>query len=98
MGKGFKYFVHVTVGAEVVFEIDDAEVRVLLAMGGEQNGGQVDHEEGQVDGVGDRHIRDIHKVFETPILLGITEIELNLEAQTVVIGDLGGGQAHIGAK
>ena len=36
MGKGFKYFVHVTVGAEVVFEIDDAEVRVLLAMGGEQ--------------------------------------------------------------
>ncbi len=55
-------------------------------MSGQQDVGKVDHQEGQTDGVADSGLRNVHEIFETEILLGIAEIELNLEAQGIVIG------------
>ncbi len=93
-----KRFGHVTAGSIVKFEVKDTELRLLLAIGRQQRRRQVDHEEGQVDGIGHRGRGHIHEVFQTPRLFGITEIELNLKAQTVIVADVVGGQAQIGAK
>lgn len=38
-------------------------------------------------GIGDSGFLDIHEVFQAPVLLGIAEIELDLEAQAVELDD-----------
>jgi len=58
----------------------------------------VDHEQRQVEGIGERYFLDIHKIFQAPKLLGVAEIELDLETQAVVINDLVVGQLEITAK
>ena len=42
-----------------------------------------DHEECLVDGIRNSDLLDIHEVFQSPVLLGIAEVELDLEAQTI---------------
>ena len=50
-------------------------------------GGQpaVDHEQGQVSGVGHSGWGGVHEVVETPILLGVPEVELDLEPQAIIV-------------
>jgi len=38
--------------------------------------------------IGDSGFFDIHKIFQTPVLFGVAEIELDLEAQAVEFDDL----------
>ena len=63
-----------------------------------QNRCQIHHKNGDVGGIGDGLLTHIHEIFEAPVLLGIAEVELDLEAQAVVIGDLFGGEVGIGAE
>ena len=58
----------------------------------------VDHEQGEVGRIVHGSLLDIHKVLEAPILLGIAEIELDLEAQAVIIDKLRVPQVQIAAK
>ena len=52
----------------------------------------------EINGIGHGHRLDIHEIIQAPVLLGITEVELNLEAQRVVINDLVSGQVKVGAE
>lgn len=60
-------------------------------MSGEQDSEQVDHQEGQTNSVGHSGWGHVHKIFEAKGLFGITEIELNLKTQGIVVGQLGWG-------
>ena len=59
---------------------------------------EVDHKKRQVDRIGDCDLRDVHEIFQAPILLGITKIELDLEAQAVEFDDFVVSQIQIGAE
>lgn len=58
-------------------EIEHTEGRLLGSPTLAKNLRQVDQEEGEVGGIGDRGFFDIHKILQAPELLGVTEIELN---------------------
>ena len=47
--------------------------------------GQVDHKHSQVGRITNRSLGDIHKVFQPPELFSITEIELDLEPEAVIV-------------
>ncbi len=84
--------------AKLGFKVEDAEIGLPVAIRFQKGGRQIDHQQGEVGGVGDGDGRDVHKVFQTPMLLAVAEIELNLETQAVVIDDLGCRQGQVGAK
>ena len=80
IGKGFNGFAEVASSSKMGLEVKNAEIGFALAVRLEQHRGKVDHEESEIDGVGDSLLRDIHKILQSPILFGIAEVELNLEA------------------
>ena len=59
---------------------------------------QIDHEEGKVDGIGDSGLFHIHKIIQTPILFGVTEVELDLEAECIEVNYLLVIQCQVGAE
>ena len=58
----------------------------------------IDHKQRQVHRVGDAGWCDIHKVFKAPVLFGITEVELQLEPQAIIVHEGGIGQSEITAE
>ena len=50
--------------------------------------GEIDHKEGKANGIGDRRLFDIHEILQAPELFGISEIELDLESELVVVNEL----------
>ncbi len=60
--------------------------------------GQVNHEQREIGGVGDGGWRDVHEVFQTPELLGISEIELDLEPEPIVVNHVVVGQGRVARK
>ena len=64
----------------------------------QQDLGQIYHEQRQVDCVGHGGFFDIHKVFQAPILFGISEIELDFEPETVIVDDGFIGEFQIAGK
>lgn len=53
-----------------------------------QGSTEIDHEEREIGSIGDSVFFHIHEIFETPELFGVSEIELDLEAQAVELDDL----------
>ncbi|MCI5182575.1 MAG: hypothetical protein D3921_08660 [Candidatus Electrothrix sp. AW1] len=41
---------------------------------------------------------DVHKIIKPPVLFSITEVELNLEAQPVLLDQLVIGQLQVGTE
>jgi hypothetical protein len=39
--------------------------------------GHINHEQGQVGGIGHSSFFDVHEIFQTPVLFGVAEVELN---------------------
>ena len=64
----------------------------------QENRRDIHHEESEVGSVGDSLLGDVHEVFQSPELPGIAEVKLDLKAQTVVIGELSGGQCRVDAE
>jgi len=79
-GQGFNGFKQLTPRSKMAFQIKDAEVGFALAVRMEQHGGEIDHQEGEVDGVGDGLLGHVHEVLQSPVLFGIVEGKLNLKA------------------
>ena len=80
------------------FQIQDTELWIVLSIMLEKDSTEVHHEEGQVGGIGDRFFFDVHKIIQAPVLLGVTEIELDLKAQGVVVIQFLVRQFQIGAE
>ena len=59
------------------FQVQNTEITLVLAMGLQQPMAEIDHEERQVHRIRHGGLFDIHKIFETPILLGVTKIEFD---------------------
>ena len=49
--------------------------------------GDGDHEQREVRRIVHRRWLHVHKILQPPILLGITEVKLDLEAKTVIINE-----------
>src|SRR5215510_9237718 len=47
--------------------------------------GDIDHEQGQIRRIRNSRGGDIHEVFQTPVLFGISKVKLDLEPQTVIV-------------
>ena len=77
------------------FQIQNAEFRIVFSIAPQKDGTEIYHEERQISGVGNSLFFDIHKIIQAPILLGVTEIEFDLEAQGVVIKEFFIGQLQI---
>ena len=58
----------------------------------------IDHEQRQVGRIGDASGGDVHEVFQTPVLFGVTEVELDLEAQAVVVPQRVVGELQVTAE
>ena len=67
------------------FQIIDAEGRTGWSQVTDQDLRNVDHKHRQVSGIVNRGLVDIHKIFQSPELFGIAEIELNLEAEAIIV-------------
>ncbi len=89
--------VGVAASAEVVFEIQDAELRTALAETHHKQMGQVHHQEGKTDRISEQGLVDIHKILKAPERLGIAEIELNLEAKLVGVKQLVKSECKVAA-
>jgi hypothetical protein len=58
----------------------------------------MDHEPRQVRGMSDSGIGDVHEVVPSPVLLGVTEVEHQLEAQAAVVLELMVGEFQVAAE
>src|SRR5207247_3100630 len=58
----------------------------------------VDHEQGQISGIGHGSLGGVHEVFQTPELLGIAEVELDLEAKLIVVHQQVKGEGQVGTE
>jgi len=67
----------------VGFKVQNAESWIFGSEIDQKPLGEIDHEEGEANRVGDRRRLDIHEVLKAPELLGISKIELDLEAEMV---------------
>ena len=77
------------------FQIQNTKLRIVFSKTPQQDGTEVHHEERQIGGIGDSLFFDIHKIIQTPILLGVAEIELDLKTQGVVIIEFFIGQLQV---
>src|SRR4029453_12191555 len=57
--------------------------------------GDIDHEQRQIGAIIDWPCVDIHEVFESPVLFRISKIELQLEAQAIIVDQVIIPQRHI---
>ena len=80
------------------FQVHNTEVGLAVAKGSKQEEGEVDHQEGQVDGIGDGGGGGIHEILQAPELFGVSEIKFNLEARAVIVDELVEGQGEVGAE
>ena len=71
--------------AEVGFEVVDTEGRVSWSEVTGEHLCQVDHEHRQIGGIVNRELLDIHEIFQTPELFSVTEIELDLETEAIIV-------------
>ena len=60
------------------FEIENAERGLARQPTLTEDEREIDHKEGQVSGSGKRRWFDIHEILQSPELLGIAEVELDL--------------------
>lgn len=95
MWKHFYCLLEVFCSPEVGFQVQYAAFRKGLTKIAQQHLGKVEHEQRQVEGIGQRDFFDVHEIFQAPILFGIPEIELDLKAQTVKVDDLGIGKFQV---
>lgn len=87
------------------FQIQNTKLRVEPLKAMQEAGTEVDHEEGQVGGIGHGGLSDIHKILQAPVLFGVAEIELDLEPQAVKVNhffrrevEVGGEQNDVGLR
>src|SRR5689334_5037505 len=85
-------------GAIETLQVRHPGLRIKLSQGSEQVGRKVDHKEGEADSIGHRSLFDGHEILQTEVLLGVSEGELDLEAQAIVLHDLLGSKGQVAGK
>jgi hypothetical protein len=89
---------HVCVGAEPGFQVEEAAGWITLANVPQASVRHIDHEPRQVRCIRDGGVGDVHEVFQAPVLCGVTDVALNLEAQAVVVLELVVGEFQVAAE
>ena len=87
-GKHFNCFGEISPCAKLCFEVKNTKARIMFSIRLKHDLRKVDHEKREVDGIGNSLWFDSHKIVQSPMLFGVTEVELNLKAQTVKIHNL----------
>lgn len=80
------------------FQIQNGIVGLVLAEGLQQSLADINHEKGEISGIGNGGFFDIHEVFQPPVLFGIAEMKLDLKAEGVQAEDLSIGLFQIGTE
>ncbi len=78
---------HVFVGATVSFQVQDAVVGITRLDVRPETVHDIDHEQRQIRRIGDPGGGDVHKVFQAPVLFGISKVKLNLEPQPIIVDE-----------
>ena len=80
------------------FEVIDTEGRPPRPHRAHQGLGDIDHEHREIGAIINRSFLDAHEVIETPRLFRISKIELQLEAQPIVVDHLRISQTDVAAE
>jgi hypothetical protein len=86
------------VGAEPGFPGEEAAGWITLANVTQEVVRHSDHEQGQVRGISNGGFGDVPEVFQAPVLFGGAAVELNLEAQAVIVLALVVGEFQVAAE
>ncbi len=78
-------FLHVFVATIVGFQVEDAVVWIPCMAVSPETVGYMDHDQGQIRRIRDSRGRDIHEVFQAPVLFGIPKVKLDLEPQPIIV-------------
>ena len=70
---------------EVGFKIVDAESGMSWSNVLNKSVRNINHKHSKVSRIVNRELFKVHKIFQTPELFGITEIEFNLEPEAVIV-------------
>ena len=73
-------------------------MRVGRALPFSEISGYEPDEQGQVRRIGDSAWHGVHEVFQAPMLFGVTEVELDLETEAVVVNQRVVGQLQVAAE
>ncbi len=79
-------------------QVQDAKLGIDLSAAPQEDVTEVDHEERQIGGIGHGDFFDVHKIIQAPILLGVAEVELDLETERIEIHNSFIGQFQIGTE
>jgi len=80
------------------FEIIDTESGTGWPEVTDQDLGDIDHKHRQISGIVNRGLVDIHKIFQTPKLFGVAEVEFDLETKAVVVDEFIERQLQVAAE
>ena len=84
-GKQFNGCVDISTTTEERFQIQNTSVGMWPAKIGKLAMRKINHEERKVDCIGDGSLFDGHEVLHAPELFSVAEVELDLEAQAIVV-------------
>ena len=59
---------------------------------------EIDHKKRKVGSLSNRGLLDVHEILQAPMLLGVAEIKLDLESQTIKIDGLVISCLQVGAE
>ena len=65
--------------SEACFEVVDTESRIIWSEVTDQDVGNIDHKHSQIGRIVNRELVDVHKIFQSPKLFGVAEVEFDLE-------------------
>jgi hypothetical protein len=92
--KHLSRFLHILVATTVGFQVEDAVVRIARMAVSAETGGDIDHKQGQLRRMRDSHGGTIHAVFQAPVLLSISKVQLDVAPQTVIVHEWCGRQSQ----
>jgi hypothetical protein len=83
--KPFQCLAYIRVPPEVRFQVENATCRMVFSERFQEEMGDGDHEQREVRRMVHRGLLHVHTILQPPLLLGIPEVKLDVEAKTVII-------------
>ena len=84
--------------SEAGFEVVDTESGTDGSEVTDQDFGNIDHKHGQISRIVKGDLVDVHKIFQSPVLFSVAEVEFNLEAEAVIVDEFIESQFQIAAE
>ena len=84
--------------SEMSFEVVDTEKGTGWSEVPDQDVRNIDHKHGKISGIVNGSLVDVHKIFQTPKLFGVAEVEFDLETKAVIVEEFVESQLQVAAE